>query len=136
MTLRLVLNALVIGLLAVPAAAQQRPLVTEDPETIGAGRMLLEGGIDFADDQQYTVSGLTGDLWRIPTLGLSFGLSSIAELQIDGGLHNRLSIDERNSAPLSSLVTVDGDTATDVEDVVVATKIRLLSETAGRPAFG
>ena len=30
-----------------PAGAQQRPLVTEDPEPIGAGRVLLEGGIDF-----------------------------------------------------------------------------------------
>ena len=29
-----------------------------------------------------------------------------------------------------------GDTTSDVEDIVVATKVRLLSETAGRPAIG
>ena len=87
-----------------PVAAQQRPLVTEDPEPIGAGRLLIEGGLDFAADHQYTVSGLRGDLWRIPTLGLSIGLSQIAELQIDGGLYNRLSIDSRNpGAPLASM---------------------------------
>src|SRR5439155_12028664 len=75
-----------------PAFAQQRPLVTEDPETIGAGRILVEAGIDYAHDQHYPVSGLNGNLWRLPTIGLSFGLSSIAELQYDGGLYDRLDI--------------------------------------------
>jgi hypothetical protein len=119
------------------AFAQQRPLVTEDPETIGAGRLLVEGGIDRAQDQQYPVSGLRGDLWRVPTIGLSFGLSSIAELQIDGGLFDSLSIRSRNpQAPLASLLTATGDSTHDFEDVVVATKIRVLSETAERPALG
>ncbi|MCC7416661.1 MAG: hypothetical protein IT176_05915 [Acidobacteria bacterium] len=128
------------GLLAlgfvVPAAAQQRPLNTEDPEAIGAGRVLLEGGIDAARKQQYPVSGLTGNLWRVPTIGVSVGLSSIAELQIDGGLHDRLSITGRKEAPLASMVTAAGATTTDVEDIVLATKIRVLSETPARPAFG
>src|SRR5262245_8950189 len=85
-----ILAALVVVVLAVPVAAQQRPLLTEDPEPIGAGRLLLEGGIDYAHSQKYTVSGLEGDLWRLPTLGMSIGLSSIAELQFDGGFFNRL----------------------------------------------
>ena len=46
--------------------------------------MLIEGGIDFNDNQEYPVSGLKGDLWRLPTIGISVGLSSIAEFQIDG----------------------------------------------------
>jgi hypothetical protein len=123
--------------LASPAAAQQRPLVTEDPEVIGAGRILIEGGFDYAHDQHYTPSGLTGNLWRVPLIGFSFGLSSIAELQIDGGLNNHLSITERDpAAPLAKQLTVTGDSTRDVEDVVVATKIRIVSETADRPAFG
>ena len=32
---------------AATASAQQRPLVTEDPETVGAGRLLLEIGLDY-----------------------------------------------------------------------------------------
>ncbi len=36
---------LVLGL-AAPAMAQQRPLVTEDPETVGAGNILIEGGFE------------------------------------------------------------------------------------------
>ena len=133
---RIVVVSLILIALARPGAAQQRPLTTEDPETIGPGRLLLEGGVDFAHEQHYPVSGLVGDLWRIPTIGISIGISSIAELQIDGGLHNRLAIAERNPAPLSSMVTVTDTTTTDVEDVVLATKIRMLRETANRPAFG
>jgi hypothetical protein len=82
------------------------------------------------------VSGLEGNLWRVPTLGVSFGISSIAELQLDGGPFNRLSITNRRPAPLSRLLTVTGDTTHDVEDVVVATKIRLLPEKPDHPAFG
>jgi len=29
------------------AAAQQRPFTTEDPEAIGAGRIMLESGLDY-----------------------------------------------------------------------------------------
>ena len=117
------------------ASAQQRPLVTEDPETVGAGNILIEGGFDFQNDLFYPVSGLTGDLLRLPLLGVSIGLSSIAELQIDGGFYNRLSVTDREPAPLSGELSFDGDTTTDVEDLVIATKIRLLSEAPGRPAI-
>jgi hypothetical protein len=137
MRLRLVLAAIVFLMVDQRAFAQQRPLITEDPETIGAGRILLEGGIDFEHDEQYPVSGLKGNLWRVPTVGISFGLSAIAELQIDGGLYNHLSIATRNPlAPLASLVTATGSSTSDVEDFVVATKIRIFPETGNRPALG
>jgi hypothetical protein len=118
------------------AAAQQRPLVTEDPETIGSGLILLEGGFDLQRSVFYPVSGLEGNLLRLPTLGASFGVSSIAELQIDGGLYNRLNITSRKLAPLSGVLNFTGDRTHAVEDLVVATKIRLLPETPGRPAVG
>jgi hypothetical protein len=126
---------LCVLLTASSAAAQQRPLVTEDPEPIGAGRILIEGGFDMAKDAQYPVSGLKGTLFRIPTLGFSFGISSIAELQIDGGLRDVLSISSRNpSAPLASLVTETGDTTHDFEDSIVGIKVRMLAETPQVPA--
>ena len=128
-----------LGILVLPsrAAGQQRPLITEDPEPIGAGRVLLEGGVDAAHGVEYPASGLKGNLWRIPSIGISVGISSIAELQIDGGLYDKLYITERRVAPLSNLLTIGTDTTThDVEDIVVATKIRLASETEGRPAIG
>ena len=56
---RLLTAALVGGVMmagASGARAQQRPLVTEDPETIGSGLVLLEGGFD----QQREVSRCRG----------------------------------------------------------------------------
>ena len=123
-------------LLPVAASAQQRPLVTEDPETIGAGRVLIEGGFDYGHGISYPASGLEGNLLRVPLIGISVGVSSIAEVQIDGGFYNRLAIAQRNPAPLSDMLTVTGDTTSDVEDAVVAMKIRVAPETASRPAFG
>jgi hypothetical protein len=82
------------------------------------------------------VSGLEGDLLRLPLIGVSVGVSSIAEIQIDGGFYNRLSISERNTAPLSDMVTATGDTTSSVEDWSIGMKVRLVSETNGRPAFG
>jgi hypothetical protein len=119
------------------AFAQQRPLNTEDPEPVGAGRLLIEGGFDLAFNAEYPVSGLEGDLLRLPTVGVSIGISSIAELQIDGGFYDRLAIDTRNAnAPLAGAVTATGAHTHDVSDFVIATKIRLTSEAASRPALG
>jgi hypothetical protein len=120
----------------VPADAQQRPLVTEDPEVVGAGRVLLEGGLDYGRDILFPASGLTGDLLRAPLIGISVGISSIAELQIDGGLFNSLSITDRRPAPLSDMLDIPGNRTSDVEDIVLATKVRILSEDAMRPAIG
>lgn len=133
---RILLFAIVAALSVGRVEAQQRPLVTEDPETIGAGLVLLEGGFDMQREIFYPVSGLTGNLLRLPTLGVSFGVSSIAEIQIDGGLYNRLTVTDRADAPLSSLLDFTGDRTSDVEDIVIGTKIRLMSETAARPAVG
>jgi hypothetical protein len=136
-TCRGVALAVVVLTCSSPAFAQQRPLLTEDPETIGAGRVLIEGGLDASHNYQNPVSGLKGDLLSVPTLGLSFGLSSIAELQIDGTLFNRLNVTSRNpNAPLASFLTFSGSTTTDFTDAVIATKIRMLSESASRPALG
>ena len=125
-------------LIATPAAAQQRPLVTEDPEVIGAGLVLLEGGFDYARDVLFPASGLQGNLLRAPTLGVSVGISSIAELQLDGGFYNRLTVIHRGvgPAPLASQINFTGDTTHAVEDIVLATKIRIVAETPGHPTFG
>ena len=133
-TMSFVLAALLLP--ASAAWAQQRPLVTQDPETIGAGRILVEGGLDYGRDILFPVSGLKGNLLRAPLIGVMFGISSIAEVEITGGLHNRLTITDRVAAPLSSMLEVPGDTTTDVEDIVFATKIRVLSESESRPAIG
>lgn len=110
--------------------------MTEDPETVGAGLILVEGGFDVQRSIFYPVSGLQGNLLRVPLVGISIGVGSIAELQVDGGFYNRLNVTARQPAPLSHVLDFEGDRTTDVEDLVVGTKIRLLSESTGRPAIG
>ena len=134
--MRIILASLILMLGAGSAVAQQRPLLTEDPETIGAGRVLVEGGVEYDNDAVYPVSGLRGDLFRVPIAGVSIGVSSIAEVQFDQISFSRLSIDSRRPAPLSDLVTATGSSTTDAEDVIVGTKIRIAGETSSRPAFG
>ena len=126
----------VIILAASAAFAQQRPLVTEDPETIGAGRVLLEGGIEHLRDAKYPVSGLEGDLTRVPLLGISIGVSSIAEIQIDQASFQRLNITTRRRGPLTDLMTATGSSTTDTDDLLIGAKIRIVPERARRPAFG
>jgi hypothetical protein len=121
--------------MATAAGAQQRPLTVEDPETVGNGRLLLEAGLDYLIDQQYPGSGLSGNLLRLPALGVSIGLGSIAELQVDGAFYQRLSIEDREPAPLTPALDITGDTTAGVDDTIIATKIKFLSEGVSRPAM-
>jgi hypothetical protein len=133
---RLVLACAFLGM-ALPAFAQQRPLKTEDPETIGAGRLLVEAGIDYSRDAYFPVSGLRGNHVTWPAVGISLGVSSIAEIQIDWPVYQKLRITEQvPGAPLSHLLELDGDTTDDFGDIHIGAKVRLLSETASRPAIG
>ena len=122
---------------ATTAFAQQRPLQTEDPETIGAGRLLIEAGVDYNRDAYFPVSGLRGNHVTVPAFGVSMGVSSIAEIQIDWGVYQQLRITERvPGAPLTSLLQIDGDTTDDFGDIHIGAKVKLLAETARRPAIG
>jgi hypothetical protein len=130
----------VLALLLTPhaAAAQSRPLLTEDAEVVGPGQILLEAGLDYGQDMFYPASGLTGNLWRVGTFGFNFGVSSIAEIQIKGGLRDRLAITKRDpAAPLASMVTVPigAETTSDFPDASIGAKVRFSSETATRPAM-
>jgi hypothetical protein len=134
--MRTFLISVMISLATGAAFAQQRPLLTEDPETIGVGRVLLEGGIEYDRDAMYPVSGLQGNLLRLPIFGMSIGVSSIAEIQIDQASFSRLTITGRQRAPLSDLVTATGSSSTDADDLMIGAKIRIAPEGTSRPAFG
>jgi len=127
---------LLTSLFALPAFAQQRPLQTEDPETIGSGRILIEAGLDYNRDVYYPLSGLRGNLFSVPTLGVSLGVSSIAEIQMQIGGYQKLTItDQVTTAPLAQFLQLDGDTTDDLEDMHIGAKVRLVSETANRPSI-
>jgi hypothetical protein len=121
----------------IPAFAQQRPLQTEDPETIGAGRILIEAGLDYNRDVYLPVSGLRGNLFSVPTLGVSLGVSSIAEIQMQIGGYQQMAITDRVlTAPFAGLLLLDDTGSTDdLEDMHVGAKVRLVSEGARRPSI-
>ena len=124
--------------LVAPAAAraQQRPLVTEDPETVGVHRVLVEAGLEVDRDQLYSAYGVKGDTVHGPTFGVSVGISPSAEIQVDGGLFQRLTVKDRRPAPLTPVLNFAGDHASTLEDFTIATKIRIATETETHPAFG
>jgi len=115
------------------ADAQQRPLVTQDPEVIGGGRLLVESGVETGVNVGYPVSGLTGDRVALP-IGVSLGLGTVTELQIDSG-YQWLAIDRRDFAPLDFRVG-PGARTSDVIDVTLGMKVRVLGEGTRRPAVG
>lgn len=135
---RLIVLFMVSVMLTGTAHAQQRPLVTEDPETIGPDRILLEGGFSLDSDQSNFANGLKGDIARLASFGASVGIGPAAEVQIDGGIIQRLNVTQRlPNAPLETItLLLPGDQSSSMEDLIVATKIRLASETPSRPAIG
>jgi hypothetical protein len=118
------------------AQGQQRPLVTEDPETVGVHRVLVEAGFEIDKDQLYSAYGVKGDTVHAPTFGVSVGISPSAEIQVDGGLFQHLTVTERRPALLAPVLDFTGDHASTLEDFTVATKIRIASEADTHPAFG
>lgn len=122
---------------ATPSFAQQRPLKTEDPETIGSGRILIEAGVEYDRDAYFAYSGLRGHHLMAPSVGISLGVSSIAEIQIDAGLYQNLAITQRlPGAALVPLLQINGDRTQDFGDIQIGAKVKLVSETARRPAIG
>ena len=115
------------------AAAQQRPLVTQDPAVVGQGRVLVEAGVESGSNIWYPVSGLTGDRIAL-SAGATIGIAPIADVQIATG-YQWLSIDRRDFAPLDFRVK-PGGSASDVLDATLALKLRLLAEGTRRPAIG
>lgn len=134
---RLLPFALYLVLPAAPTFAQQRPLQTEDPETIGSGRILIEAGVDYSRDVYLPVSGLRGNLFRVPTLGVSLGVSSIAEIQMQIGGYQQMAITDRvMTAPFARLLQLDDSgTTDDLEDMHIGAKVRLVSEGVRRPSI-
>lgn len=136
MIIRFIVPCVVLSLMATSAHAQQRPLVTEDPESIGTGRVLIEGGFERVWDQFFPLSGVQGDVLRGPSIGVSVGISPTAEVQVDWGLFQRVSVTNVQGAPLSAVLALTNGRGSSLEDMTVATKIRMVGETSATPALG
>lgn len=129
------LVALLLGL-AVVAAGQQRPLLTEDVDIIPPGSLRIEAGIDFVQKAKYPVSGLTGDLTRAGVIGITIGLAPNVEVQVEGVAQNLLSINTRGPSAIPLNLAAGANSTNDVGDFTLWTKIKLRNETASLPSVG
>ncbi|HZI18485.1 MAG TPA: hypothetical protein VEY09_07800 [Pyrinomonadaceae bacterium] len=119
------------------AAAQQRPLLTEDVDVLEPGALRIQVGIDFFQDAKFPVSGLTGDLTRVGVIGINVGLSPNVEFQIRGVAQNFLSINRRSANPaVPPQLDPTTNSLNDTGDFTLATKIKLRNETRRGPSLG
>jgi hypothetical protein len=122
--------------LSLPAFAQQRPLITEDAETVKPRNVRFEAGFDFLQAKDYPVSGLNGDLARLGVVSLTFGLASNVEVEAGGVIQNFLSVNSQFRSSAIPLQLSQVDSTRDTGDFYLATKIKLRGETRRAPALG
>jgi hypothetical protein len=126
---------LVMSIVAV-AAAQQRPLITEDVDIIPPGSIRIEAGIDFMQGAKYTVSGIRGDLTRVGVIGVNFGMGPNVEFQIEGVAQNYISINSRGPSAIPLELAAGANSTNDTGDFTLAAKFKLRNETRRGPSFG
>jgi hypothetical protein len=117
-------------------SAQQRPLLTEDVDIIPPGTVRIEAGLDFLQGAKFTASGLTGDLTRVGVIGINIGFAPNVEFQIEGVAQNFLSVNSRGASAIPLTLAPGANSANDTGDFILATKIKLRSETKGGPSLG
>lgn len=122
--------------LSLPAAAQQRPLVTQEVEVIQPREVLVQFGFEFLQDARFPLSGLEGNLTRVGVLALHLGVSRAVELQIETSLRDFLSVSRQGPGFVMPVLSQGGTSSDDMGDVTLAAKVRLLSERRRRPALG
>jgi len=114
------------------AFAQQRPLITDDVDTIPQGSFEIGAGVDFLQNAKFPLSGLRGDLTRVGDIRVRVGFAPNVEFQVEGVVQDFLAI---NSASTSSIpLTINGNSTNDAGDFIISTKIKLRNETRFLPA--
>jgi len=118
-------------------AQTPRPLETELVESVGAGIIRAELGLEFLQDAEFPFSGLEGDLTRIGNLGFRLGAGNSIELQAFWTTQNYLNVNRFNtSAPNYPNLDFSGNSTSDFGDLVLGTKFRFRKESDRSPAMG
>lgn len=117
------------------AAAQQRPLMTDDVDITPQGSIEIGAGIEFLQNAKFPLSGLTGDLTRVGDIRIRTGFAGNVELQMEGTLQNFLAINSQIT-PSPIPLNINGNSTNDFDDFTFSTKIKLRNETRNLPAVG
>lgn len=103
------------------AAAQTRPLQTEEAATAPAGRIVLEAGAAFMSAEPNFLTGQERKRWDAPVLNVVYSPSANVEIDLEW---------------VARIIAVDDPrfgTVSDFGDVTLRTKLRLLDEYERRP---
>lgn len=129
------LGVVAVGLFAVGAFAQDRPLRTTDVETVPAGSIRAEVGFDFLQDVGFPLSGLRGDETSIGVLNLRMGISKIAEIEIEGAIQNFLDVKSRGASFVPDLSLTGVNSTHDTGDFALSTKVRFRRPEGKKPGL-
>lgn len=115
--------------------AQQRPLLTDDIDTIPTGTIEVSAGADFIQNAKFPLSGLKGDLTRVGDIRIRQGFASNVEIQIEGTIQNFLAINSQTT-PSPIPLRITGNSTNDFDDFTVSVKVKLRNESRFVPALG
>ena len=133
--LRWTASAFLVLLAACMAAAQQRPLLTDDVDIVPQGTIDIGAGVEFLQNAKFPLSGLKGDLTKVGDIRIRTGFAPNVEFQVEGTLQNFLAINSQ-TLPSPIPLSVTGNSTDDFGDFIVSTKIKLINERASFPAVG
>ena len=111
------------ALLASPAFAQTRPLLTEEAHTRPAGQIALEAGAQAIHDEPNFLTGLPRDVRDGPLLRLVYAPAGNVELDLEWTVR----VGARSDPDFGSV--------SDFGDVALRAKVRLFGGGPGRPAL-
>lgn len=126
-SLAVLATLLTIGLAALPARAQDRPLQTPDADIVPVGVVRVQGGFDFLQNIDYPLTGLSGDLTSYGVLNMRLGVGQRAEVQLQGTVQSVLQVNRQAPAPVTPMLTSANSTH-DVGDFSLWTKILIRKE--------
>ncbi len=106
---------------ACPVAAQTRPLLTEEAGSAPAGSLVFESGLDWISNEPNPLTLEPRTRWDGPLLRLVYSPADNVEMDLEWVVAVGASGDP------------DFGTTSDVGDVSLRTKLRLVEEKAGRP---
>jgi hypothetical protein len=113
--------------------AQDRPLRTVDAETVPAGMLRAEVGMDFLHNIDFPLSGLSGDLTSAGVINFRMGVGRLAEVQIEGAIQDFLDIHAQGISYITPLQLSGANSTHDTGDYSLSVKLRVLREKGKRP---
>ncbi len=111
-------------LMTSPTAAQTRPLQTEPASTAPAGSLVFETGFDWISDERNPLTLSRRNRWDGPLLRFVYSPARNVELDLEW------------VAAVGAVRDPDFGSTSDTGDVSLRTKLRIVEEAQGRPAFG